>query len=310
MNDDYLRRVPPQNLEAESSVLGAVFIEQECLASIWNTLEVEDFYRESHRKIYRAMMELCDAGVDIDLITLSDYLKNKNDLKEIGGSAYLAALNDFTPTAANVEHYADIVKKRASQRELFRLFGDGIDNVQSEDPQALISKITSRLAKLGTKGNGHNRENHHSIGFPPRTFSESRTQKSRGFWKGILPAGGMSLLVAKPKVGKTTLALNLAIAVSRGADFLGRKTTQGPVVYLALEEKKGEIKKKLKQAGSTDEPSRFHFGSATVNAIQEVEFLMIETKAILPIMDVLQKFCRLRDLNDYTTVTNPMPLSL
>ena len=79
-------------------------------------------------------------------------------------------------------------------------------------------------------------------------------------------------------------------------------------MYLALEEKKGEIKKKLKQAGSTDEPSRFHFGSATVNAIQEVDFLMIETKAVLPIMDVLQKFCRLRDLNDYATVTNALEL--
>jgi hypothetical protein len=67
-------------------------------------------------------------------------------------------------------------------------------------------------------------------------------------WDGILPAGGMSLLVAKPKVGKTTLAFNLAVAVSRGEEFLGRKTTQGPVVYLALEEKKGEIKKKLNRS--------------------------------------------------------------
>ena len=125
-------------------------------------------------------------------------------------------------------------------------------------------------------------------------------------WEGILPAGGMSLLVAKPKVGKTTLAFNLAVAVSRGRDFLNRKTEQGPVVYLALEEKKGEIKKKLTAAGISDEPLRFHFGSAPANAMAEVEILIAETGAKLLVIDVLQKFCRLRDLNDYAIVTNAL----
>jgi len=125
-------------------------------------------------------------------------------------------------------------------------------------------------------------------------------------WDGILPDGGMSLLVAKPKVGKTTLAFNLAVAVSRGADFLNRKTEQGPGVYLALEEKKGEIKKKLTAAGITNEPLRFHFGSAPLNAMAEVEPLLVETKAKLLVIDVLQKFCRLRDLNDYAIVTNAL----
>jgi RecA-family ATPase len=125
-------------------------------------------------------------------------------------------------------------------------------------------------------------------------------------WEGILPAGGMSLLVAKPKVGKTTLAFNLSVAVSRGEDFLNRKTEKGAVVYLALEEKKGEIKKKLTAAGITDEPIRFHFGSAPVDAMSRVEPLIIETKATLLVIDVLQKFCRLRDLNDYAIVTNAL----
>ena len=125
-------------------------------------------------------------------------------------------------------------------------------------------------------------------------------------WDGILPDGGMSLLVAKPKVGKTTLAFNLAVAVSQGSDFLGHKTEQGPIIYLALEEKRGEIKKKLTAAGITDEPIRFHFGSAPIDAMAEVEPLLIDTKAKLLIIDVLQKFCRLRDLNDYAIVTNAL----
>ena len=125
-------------------------------------------------------------------------------------------------------------------------------------------------------------------------------------WEGILPAGGLSLLVAKPKVGKTTLAFNLALAVAKGKDFLGRKTKQSAVVYLALEEKKSEIRKKLKSLADTPEGIRFHFGSAPEKAIQEVRALIQETKAGLLVVDVLQKFCRIKDLNDYAQVTNTL----
>jgi len=125
-------------------------------------------------------------------------------------------------------------------------------------------------------------------------------------WEGILPAGGLSLLVAKPKIGKTTLAFNLALAVAGGRDFLGRKTKQSPVVYLALEEKRSEIRKKLKALGETPEGMSFHFGSAPEKAIQEVKNLIKETKAGLLIVDVLQKFCRIKDLNDYAQVTNTL----
>jgi hypothetical protein len=125
-------------------------------------------------------------------------------------------------------------------------------------------------------------------------------------WEGILPAGGLSLLVAKPKVGKTTLAFNLALAVAGGRDFLGRKAKQSPVVYLALEEKRSEIRKKLKSLGETPEGISFHFGSAPEKAIQEVRTLIQETKAGFLIVDVLQKLCRVKDLNDYAQVTNTL----
>ena len=124
--------------------------------------------------------------------------------------------------------------------------------------------------------------------------------------EGILPAGGLSLLVAKPKVGKTTLAFNLGLAVAGGRDFLARKTKQSPVVYLALEEKRSEIRKKLKALGETPEGMSFHFGSAPEKAIQEVRNLIKETMASLLIVDVLQKFCRIKDLNDYAQVTNTL----
>ncbi len=155
-------------------------------------------------------------------------------------------------------------------------------------------------------GNGNNAAAHHFTLISAKDVLASEDAETSWTLEGILPAGGMSLLVAKPKVGKTTLAFNLAVAVAKGAEFLNHATMQGPVVYLALEEKKGEIKKKLQGAGITDEPIRFHFGSAPLNALKEVEPLIVETKAKLLIIDVLQKFCRVRDLNDYAQVTNTL----
>jgi DNA-binding transcriptional regulator GbsR (MarR family) len=125
-------------------------------------------------------------------------------------------------------------------------------------------------------------------------------------WDGILPFGGLSLVIAKPKVGKTTFAFNLAVAVSRGDHLLGRKTQKGPVVYLALEEKRREVQKKLSQIGITDEPLIFHFGPAPFEAMQEVIPLIEETGAKLLVIDILQKFCRVKDLNDYAQVTRAL----
>jgi hypothetical protein len=122
-------------------------------------------------------------------------------------------------------------------------------------------------------------------------------------WDGILPEGGMSLLAAKPKVGKTTLAIGLSVAIARGEAFLGRGTKQVPVVYLALEEKKSEIQKRLSSMGVRDEPLIFHFGLAPSKGTNEVDALVAETGAGLLVVDTLQKLARVKDLNKYGDVT-------
>ncbi|MGH7771154.1 MAG: replicative DNA helicase [Candidatus Binatia bacterium] len=116
--DDNLRKVPPQNLEAESSVLGAIMLEDNAINPVLEILIPEDFYRESHRKIFRAMIELSNRNEPIDLITLSDLLKARGELEAVGGSAYLASLNALVPTAANVSYYARIVREKAILRHL------------------------------------------------------------------------------------------------------------------------------------------------------------------------------------------------
>ena len=151
------------------------------------------------------------------------------------------------------------------------------------------------------ESNGH----HFSI-IQAKDIVSSKDAETDWLWEGILPCGGLGLVVAKPKVGKTTLAFNLAVAVSRGELFLGRKTLQRSVVYLALEEKKGEIQKNLSKLGVVDEPLFFHFGPAPVEAMKEVGPLIKEIGAGLLVIDIMQKFCRVKDLNDYSQVTRAL----
>ena len=104
--DDILRRVPPQNLEAEQSVLGAILLENEAINQALEVLSAEDFYREPHREIFRAMAELTDKSQPVDAITLTDALRARGALESIGGPAYIAELANCVPTAANIAHYA------------------------------------------------------------------------------------------------------------------------------------------------------------------------------------------------------------
>jgi replicative DNA helicase len=122
--EDNLRKVPPQNLEAESSVLGGVLLENDAINIVLELLRPEDFYRESHRKVFRAMIELTDRSEPVDLITLSEYLKSRGELDAVGGSAYLASLADFVPTAANIAYYARIVREKSILRSLIRTATD------------------------------------------------------------------------------------------------------------------------------------------------------------------------------------------
>ncbi len=116
--DENLRRVPPQSLEAEESVLGGVLLENGSLDRVIELLRPEDFYRGAHRKIFRAMLELAERSEPVDLITLSEGLKACGDLADVGGTSYLAELAERVPTAANVVHYARIVRDRSLLRNL------------------------------------------------------------------------------------------------------------------------------------------------------------------------------------------------
>ena len=118
MTDITLERTLPHNLEAERSILGAIILENRGLNQAQEILREEDFYRESHRKIYRVMAALTERSAAIDLITLKNELIRSGDLEAVGGHSYISSLLDGVPRSANVEHYARIIKEKAILRGL------------------------------------------------------------------------------------------------------------------------------------------------------------------------------------------------
>jgi len=118
MEENHTHRLPPQNLEAEMSVLGGVLLENEALNRALEFLTTEDFYRESHRKIFNALIILGDKSEPADLVTLTAVLKDRAELEDVGGSTYLATLVDYVPTAANINYYCKLVKEKAVARKL------------------------------------------------------------------------------------------------------------------------------------------------------------------------------------------------
>ena len=111
-------KVPPQNIEAEQSVLGSILLENEALSKALEVLKPEDFYYEAHRQIFQSMIDLYNRNEPSDLITITEILTQKNKIEEIGGASYLADLTEKIPTSANIEYYAKITKEKAVLRKL------------------------------------------------------------------------------------------------------------------------------------------------------------------------------------------------
>jgi replicative DNA helicase len=156
-------KLPPQNIEAEQSILGGILIENEAINKVIEILTPEDFYRDAHRRIFEALIILSERDEPSDLITLTDELQKKKELDLIGGASYLASLIDSVPTAANIEYYAKIVKEKAVLRKLinasteiitrsYEYLGD-VDSLLDEAEQEIFqisgSKVKPSFTRYG-----------------------------------------------------------------------------------------------------------------------------------------------------------------
>ena len=147
-----LDRVPPQNLDAEMAVLGSMLLQEEALVIASELVTDDTFYKDAHRKIFAAMIQLYREDVAVDLVTLTNELTRRNVLEEIGGPSYLATLVGVVPTAANIEHYCQIVKAKSTLRALIRtttqIATECYEEVQ--DPAQLLDKAEQRIFEIAS----------------------------------------------------------------------------------------------------------------------------------------------------------------
>jgi replicative DNA helicase len=230
--DDILKRVPPQNLEAEQSVLGAILLDNEAINQALEVLAAEDFYRESHRQIFRAMGDLTDRNQPVDAITLTDALRGKNALDAVGGAAYIAELAALVPTAANVAHYARIVREKAVLRSLGSIATE-IASGAYDQPSNVDDFLDTAEHRIFEISERRIRPAFHmmpeltreSLKLIERLYERKElvTGVPTGFLDldritaGLQPAD-LIIIAARPSMGKTALALNIAAHAAMEAD--------------------------------------------------------------------------------------------
>jgi replicative DNA helicase len=245
-------RLPPQNRDAERSVLGSLLRDNGVIGDIALILRAENFYADAHQKIYQAVLSLYNDAKPIDLVILADFLKQQGQLEDVGSYAYLAELWDAAPTAANAEHYAKIVREKALVRGLIHasteILRDAYD--QAEPAEDLLEGAERKIFDIAQRG----------ITVQAYTLEEVLKETydriderygASGIHESGLPTGYLDLdeitaglqnseliiVAARPSVGKTSFALNLIrnIAVDQ----------RQPSLFVSLEQSRIELAERL-----------------------------------------------------------------
>ncbi len=217
------KMIPPQNLEAEQAVLGTILLQDQSLVKIIETLEPDDFYRDSHKSIFRAMLHLFENREPHDLITVSNLLKDQNKLEQIGGPAYLASLTDIIPFSGSFVHHAQIIRQKSVLRKLIHTTSEVAARCYQEqdDIDSLVDEAEQTIFEIAQSKKGQGFIPMSSI--VPRAFErieklferkEHITGVATGFsdldrmTAGFQPSD-LIILAGRPSMGKTALAMNM-----------------------------------------------------------------------------------------------------
>ena len=243
--------VPPQNLEAEESVLGAMMLSPGAIGAVSDVLSATDFYRESHAKIYKAALTLYGQGEPVDAITLVDALEQRGELEDVGGKVRIHELAALVPAAANAAHYARIVREMATLRGLIRAGNEiarlGIDRPgDTVDLVDRAEQVVFDLAQARVSGDFTHIEDLLKDSFERITALYEQGADVTGIASGFreidhltsgFQAGNLIILAARPSMGKSGLALNIAANLGvRG---------ETPVALFTLEMSKSEVTQRL-----------------------------------------------------------------
>lgn len=226
--------LPPQSPESEQAILGSVFIDDQCLDVILSIIKPDDLYREAHRKILNAMVQLQEMNEPCDLVTMVDLLGKCGELEEIGGAAYLLLLVDFVPTSANVVHYCKIVAEKSLDRRLITQAQETISMLHNgKSSTEVIDKIESNLVAMAVP------QKLEPVGAAELVKESARRLRTRHSMKGQLQGmswgitelneattgiqrGDLIIIAGRPSMGKTAFAGN----VIRSACLTGKSALQ------------------------------------------------------------------------------------
>jgi replicative DNA helicase len=258
--------LPPQNIEAEGSIISAILIDNDALLDVIETLAPEDFYRTAHQKIYAAITDLFDKAEPVDLVTLANKLKQKGQLEEVGGASYLARLVDTVPLAVNARHYAKIVHDKASLRRLiekanaivkrcFEQRGEAEDVI--DFAEAAVFEISEQKARqsfyplskiiLGNIETLEEKQGNRSLVTGVPTGYSQLDNLTSG-----LQSSDLIILAARPSMGKTALALNIARNAAVDANV--------PVAVFSLEMSKEQLSLRMLCSEARIDSSRLRGG--------------------------------------------------
>lgn len=251
-----LEKLPPQNLEAESSVLGCLMLDKDAIIKIADQLIVDDFYDYRHRLIYEAILELFEKNVSIDILTVSNRLEEKKLVEQAGGHAYLTSLVNAVPTSAHIMHYSTIVRKKGTLRRLIDSASEITRLAYKEegDVEDILDRAESRLFAVSQK---HLKQNFVSLNsILHETFERiDELHREKGKLRGVptgfvdldkllggLQKSDLVILAARPSMGKTSLALDMIRQIGVYAKL--------PVAIFSLEMSKDQLSDRLLSAQS------------------------------------------------------------
>lgn len=232
MNEMWQDNVPPQDIEAEQAVLGAIFLDADALVEAMAVIEPQDFYRRAHQIVFRSMIALNDRNENIDIITLKSQIESENTLEDVGGISYLTELSQVTPTASGVAHYAKIVKDKSTLRELIQAATKIVKEGYSQEGSV------EEIVEAAEKGILNVSEKRNSTGFQAISDvlnstmenidrlsqqNEEITGLPTGYPELDKMTAGLQpeeliILAARPAVGKTAFALNIAQNIGTRTD--------------------------------------------------------------------------------------------
>ncbi|WP_205842171.1 replicative DNA helicase [Natranaerobius trueperi] len=302
-------RLPPQNVEAEQSVLGAMLIDGEAISTVTEILKTNDFYKDSHEKIYEAILKLGEEGEPVDLVTLSEQLRNDGILEAIGGIDYLTDLANAVPTSAHVHYYAKIVQEKSLLRQLISA-STKIVSMSYEDPdevEKLLDESEKLIFEVSQKTSTqdfvpvkevlmetfdkieHLYHNQGNVTGIPTGFIDLDQRLS-----GLQPSD-LVILAARPSMGKTTLALNMAQHIAVKEDR--------PVAIFSLEMSKDQLVQRMLCAEAQIDAHRLRTGNLSsedwpkmtkaIGPLSEAP-IFIDDTASITVMEMRAKARRLK----------------